>query len=92
MLTSLPVLRMLALALPLIAALVLLTRRRGWRLPRLQLYSVLTATMMLASLTVTLLGDGLADTPKQGHLVLNAAFAWWIVLGCLSLAATTRRA
>ena len=91
-LTALPVLRMLALALPLLAALALLGSRFGWRHPRVQLYSVLTATIMLASLTVTLLGDGLADTPKQGHLVLNAALAWWIVVGCLSSMAVRRRA
>ncbi len=45
---------------------------------------------MLATLAVTLLGDGLADTPKQGHLIVNAAFAW-IVAG-LMMGVRTRNA
>jgi hypothetical protein len=83
---------MLVLAVPLVAALVMLCSGVGWRRPRVQLYCVLTAVIMLASLTVTLLGDGLADTPKQGHLVLNAALAWWIVLAGLAAVARLRLA
>ena len=85
-LTASPPLRMLGLATPLLAGLLAVCSGFGWRRPRLQLYSVLTAVVMVASLTVTLLGDGLADTPKQGHLVLNAALAWWITVGALMLA------
>jgi hypothetical protein len=87
-LSAAPALRMLVLAVPLVVALAMLCSGAGWRRPRLQLYGILTAVIMLASLTVTLLGDGLADTPKQGHLVLNAALAWWIVLA--GLVAVTR--
>jgi hypothetical protein len=91
-LSAAPALRMLVLAVPLVAALVMLCSGVGWRRPRVQLYCVLTAVIMLASLTVTLLGDGLADTPKQGHLVLNAALAWWIVLAGLAAVARLRLA
>ena len=92
-LSASPWLRVLALAAPLISVPLLLA---GWRrrAPRLLIFTTLIATIMLASLTVTLLGDGLADTPKQGHLVLNAALAWWIcilALGAARIAGRVRR-
>ncbi|HZP65250.1 MAG TPA: hypothetical protein VFB32_02995, partial [Rudaea sp.] len=59
-------------------ALLLLLPGGPHRRPLLLLYTALTVAVMLATLTITVLGDGLADTPKQGHLVLNAALAWWI--------------
>lgn len=76
-LTGVPVLRAIMLAgAPL--ALLLLLPGGPHRRPLLLLYTALTVAVMLATLTITVLGDGLADTPKQGHLVLNAALAWWI--------------
>jgi len=41
---------------------------------------------------VTILGDGLADTGKQGHLVVNATLAWLCVAVVLAIARTSRRA
>ena len=73
-----PWLHLAVLAAPLAAVLVLSWRsgiRRGGRALE---YAVLCAIVMLATLAITLLGDGLADVAKQGHLVTNAALAWWI--------------
>lgn len=69
-------LRFIVLGLPLLGLLVLLIRpglRRGSGSVDATTLVVVT---MLATLAVTLLGDGLADTAKQGHLVVNAALAW----------------
>jgi len=48
-------------------------------------YTALTVAIMTATLSITVLGDGLADTPKQGHLIVNAALAWWICMLALAL-------
>ena len=66
------------LALPYVVLLSLSTRR-DWRRGRWCEYTLLTCVLMLATLGVTILGDGLADTPKQGHLVGNAAVAFAIL-------------
>lgn len=64
------------LSLPFIGVIILLIRRKtataGFEI------SALTCVMMLATLAVTVMGDGLADTAKQGHLVINVALAWLI--------------
>ena len=54
---------------------LLFVRRRPSGMRR---FTVLTVAVMITTLGVTVLGDGLADVPKQGHLVINAAYAWWI--------------
>jgi len=67
------------LASPLLGWLVLLFRpgvRGGGRALD---FASLVVALMIATLGITVLGDGLADTAKQGHLVVNAALAWLIV-------------
>jgi len=90
-LSASPWLRVLALAAPLAALPLLLLSPFGRRRPRLFACTALTAVIMLATLTITVLGDGLADTPKQGHLVVNAALAWWSCLITLGAARLLRR-
>lgn len=67
------------LALPF-GVLLVLCARRDWRRGGWFEYTLVTCVLMLATLGITILGDGLADTPKQGHLVGNAAFAFVILL------------
>lgn len=85
-LNALPSLRIPPLCGPLIACLWLLWRGHWRAAPRLLLFSALATVAMLATLTITVLGDGLADTPKQGHLIPNIALAWWIGIAVLGIA------
>lgn len=89
-----PVLRVVLFGAPFVALALLLWRHRWRAWPRLLTVTMLTIVVTLGTLTVTVLGDGLADVPKQGHLVYNAAFTWWIgalVVGWRSLFPATRR-
>lgn len=88
-LSAMPAWRLPPLAGPFVVCLWLLWRGRWRALPRLFLLSALTCMVMLATLTITVLGDGLADVPKQGHLIPNIALAWWI---CILVAAFGRYA
>ena len=73
-----PQAQLVLLSLPLLALVILLVRP-GARAGGAALDATLLVVLaMLATLAVTLLGDGLADTPKQGHLILNAALAWLV--------------
>jgi hypothetical protein len=89
-----PALRVVLFGTPVVALLLLLWRGRWRAWPRLLDVSVLTLVVTLGTVTVTVLGDGLADVAKQGHLVYNAALTWWIgalVAGLRSLFPRTRR-
>ena len=70
--------RAILLGGPVVAMFILLYWRR--RPSGMRRYTVLTVAVMFTTLVVTVLGDGLADVPKQGHLIVNAAFAWWIYI------------
>lgn len=80
-----PALRLGLLAAPILALFALMIR------PRLKTggaaleLTLMTATTMAITLAVTLLGDGLADTAKQGHLVVNAALAWIVVAAIIGI-------
>ncbi len=75
-----PALQWMLVALPVIALAALVASRRGRRAARLLEFTASVVVTMLATLTITVLGDGLADTAKQGHLVINAALAWLTVV------------
>jgi len=74
-----PLLQLAILALPLLALVLLLVRPGLQRGARALDLAALTTSTMLATFTITVLGDGLADAAKQGHLVVNAALAFLIV-------------
>lgn len=85
-----PALQLGVLAVPPLALLVLLPRRRARRGGRALEHAALTLAAMLATLGVTVLGDGLADVAKQGHLVVNAALAFLVVAAAAGWRATAR--
>lgn len=85
LLTAAPLLRALLLGGPPLALILLLWPGIGRGRSRWLTYTALTVAIMTATLSITVLGDGLADTPKQGHLIVNAALAWWICMLALAL-------
>ena len=80
------------LAAPLLALVVLLRRPGPRRGARALDFAALIAVTMLGTLAVTILGDGLADTGKQGHLVVNAALVWVSVVLVLGIVRSFVRA
>ena len=74
------------LALPWLGLIVMLARAGTRRGGRALDYTAMTIMVMLGTFVVTVLGDGLADTAKQGHLIINAAIAWLIVMALLAAA------
>jgi hypothetical protein len=90
-LTSSAFVRAIVLGGPPLALVVLLWPSLGRKRPRLLVYTALSVAIMAATLGITVLGDGLADTPKQGHLVINAALAWWICLLALGVKSLRRQ-
>ena len=83
-----PPLQWVVLALPLLGLLAFLLRPGLRRGSRALDYAALSVVAMLGTLAVTVLGDGLADVAKQGHLVVNAALAW--VIASAFMLATAR--
>ncbi|MEO8011068.1 MAG: hypothetical protein ABI650_05445, partial [Dokdonella sp.] len=75
-----PALQWALLAMPLLGLGVLAAARHGKSDARTLDSTTAIVVTMFATVTITVLGDGLADTAKQGHLVINAAMAWVIVM------------
>jgi hypothetical protein len=73
-LEALPLLRYVLFALPLLLAPFAFRRR-----DRIATFTLLVAALGPATLGVILLGDGLADVPKQGHLIFNADLLWCVI-------------
>ncbi len=86
-----PFVRTIVLGGPPLAFFALLWPPLRRQRPRLLAYTTISVAIMAATLGITVLGDGLADTPKQGHLIFNAALAWWICLLALGLTKLLRR-
>ncbi len=87
MLHAHPWLQWTILALPFLALFALLARPGMRKGSRALDYTAMTVMVMLGTFAITVLGDGLADTAKQGHLIVNVALAWLVVAG----AAASRR-
>jgi hypothetical protein len=75
LLHAIPAVQIVLLALPLLALIVLIVRPGPREGSAALDATALVVVTMAGTLAVTLLGDGLADTAKQGHLVINAALA-----------------
>ena len=90
-LTSSAFVRAIVLGGPPAALMVLLWPPLRRSRPRLLAYTAISVAIMAATLGITVLGDGLADTPKQGHLIINAALAWWICLLALGVTKSLQR-
>jgi hypothetical protein len=87
-LLDLPALRLAVFAFPIVAAIVLLLRARARRFGGLARDAAVLASVTIgATFAVTILGDGLADTAKQGHLVFNAALSFGAALATVGAAA-----
>jgi hypothetical protein len=90
-LSATPEWRLLSLLGPFVACGWLLWGGRWRAQPRMLLFSALAGAVVLVTLTITVLGDGLADVPKQGHLIPNTALAWWIGVLTLGVAHLVER-
>jgi len=86
-----PLLQLTILALPLLGLIILFVRPGLRRGSRALDFATLTVSTMLATFAITVLGDGLADAAKQGHLVVNAALAFLIVGAITTWPARKRR-
>jgi hypothetical protein len=69
------------------AVLLLMLLYRRWRnYSQFLLFTALIAVTQQTTLLITVLGDGLADTAKQGGLAVNAGIAWLLVSAILLMA------
>lgn len=82
LLRAAPMLQWAILALPFAGLLVIGVRCGRSGSVSLD-YAAITCALMHVTLTVTVLGDGLADTAKQGHLIVNAALAYLIIVAVM---------
>ncbi|MDC8013321.1 hypothetical protein [Tahibacter soli] len=89
-----PPLRYALFALPLVAAALAWRRRPVSAFAPsetssagdpLLLLGAMTSALIVATLGITLAGDGIADVAKQGHLIFNASLAW-VVIAAIALA------
>ncbi len=72
--------------LPSAVLLLMLSCRRWRNYSRFLLFTALIAVTQQTTLLITVLGDGLADTAKQGGLAVNAGIAWLLVSAILLIA------